>query len=188
MHIPGLKVAMPSNATDAYGLMRTALRDRNPVFFVENARLYGRRSRVQLGESIPFGRARVAREGNDVTVVALSAMVGEALDAAEVLAERGIDTEVIDPRTIAPLDMEAILASVRKTMRLVITHDAHKTAGVGAEIAARCAEEAFDHLDAPIQRVCALDVPIPCAPDAIAAVYPSVDRIVTAAERAIGRR
>jgi len=187
MHIPGIKIAVPSNAADSYGLLRSALQDDNPVLFIENARLYGRRAQVELGASIPFGQARIARAGTDVTIVALSAMVDEALVAAQTLAQSGIQAEVIDPRTIAPLDMETILASLRKTMRLVVVHDAHKNCGFGAEIAARCMEEAFDYLDAPVERVCALDVPIPCAPAALAAVYPSAEGIVAAARRSLGR-
>jgi pyruvate dehydrogenase E1 component beta subunit len=167
--------------------MRTALRDRNPVLFVENVRLYGRRGEVELaGEPIPFGQARVVREGEDVTVVALSGMVDEALTAADRLAERGISVEVIDPRTIVPLDMETILGSLRKTMRLAVAHDAHKTGGFGAEIAARCMEEGFDYLDAPVERVAALDVPIPCTPSGIQAVYPNADSVVAACERLAG--
>jgi pyruvate dehydrogenase E1 component beta subunit len=185
MHIPGIKIAMPSNAADAYGLLRYALQDDNPVLFVEHARLYGRRSDVEVGTSVPFGHARIVRPGSDVTIVALSAMVDEAVAAADRLAEEDIDAEIIDPRTIAPLDMETILTSLRKTLRLVVTHDAHKTCGVGAEISARCMEEAFDYLDAPVQRVCGLDVPIPCAPAAIAAVYPGADDIVAAAKRTL---
>jgi pyruvate dehydrogenase E1 component beta subunit len=187
MHIPGIKIAMPSNAGDAYGLLRTALRDENPVLFIENARLYGRRGKVEIGADVPFGRARIVRAGTDATIVATSGMVDEALVAAEKLAARGIEAEVIDPRTLAPLDMEAILASLRKTLRLVVAHDAHKTCGIGAEIAARCMEEAFDYLDAPVERVCALDVPIPCAPAALLAVYPNADGIVAAVERQLGR-
>ena len=184
MHIPGLKLAIPSNAADAYGLMRTALLDRNPVLFVENVRLYGRRSEVELdGAPIPFGSARVLREGTDATVVALSGMVDEAVAAAETLAERGISVEVIDPRTLAPLDLETILTSVRKTLRVAVAHDAHKTGGFGAELAARLMEEAFDYLDAPVERVAALDVPIPCTPGGIAEVYPSADDVVAAVER-----
>jgi pyruvate dehydrogenase E1 component beta subunit len=186
MHIPGLKVALPSNAADAYGLLRAALRDPNPILFVENVRLYGRRADVQVGRSIPFGQARVVREGTDATVVALSGMVDEAVAAADALAERGISVEVVDPRTLAPLDMETILASLRKTMRLVVTHDAHGTAGAGAEIATRCMEQAFDYLDAPVERVCGLDVPIPCAPEAIKAVYPNADDVAVAVERTLG--
>jgi pyruvate dehydrogenase E1 component beta subunit len=188
MHIPGIKVVLPSNASDAYGLMRTALRDRNPVLFVENVRLYGRRGEVELSdEPIPFGRARIAREGSDVTVVALSGMVDEALAAAERLAGRGVSVEVIDPRTIVPLDMETILGSLRKTMRLAVAHDAHKTGGFGAEIAARCMEQGFDYLDAPVERVAALDVPIPCTPSGIQAVYPNADSVVAACERLVAR-
>jgi acetoin:2,6-dichlorophenolindophenol oxidoreductase subunit beta len=188
MHIPGIKVAIPSNAADALGLMRSALRDHNPILFIENVRLYGRRSEVDFAsDPIPFGRARVAREGSDATVVALSALVDEALAAAETLAERGISVEVIDPRTIAPLDFGTILASLRKTMRLVVAHDAHRTGGVGAEIAARWLEEGFDYVDAPVARVAALDVPIPCGP-VLNQVYPNAERIVEAVEQVVGSR
>ena len=136
------------------------------MLFVENVRLYGRRAEsTRRRRPIPFGQARIAREGTDATVVALSGMVDEALVAADRLAERGISVEVIDPRTLAPLDMETILGSLRKTMRLAVAHDAHRTLGFGAEIAARCMEEAFDYLDAPVERVAALDVPIPCTPE-----------------------
>jgi acetoin:2,6-dichlorophenolindophenol oxidoreductase subunit beta len=186
MHIPGIKVAMPSNATDAYGLMRSALRDPNPVLFVENVRLYGRRAEVDRDAApIPFGSARVMREGTDATVVALSGMVDETLTAADRLAERGISVEVIDPRTIAPLDVDAIIASLRKTNRLAIAHDAHKRAGVGAEIAALCLEHGFEFIDAPIERVAALDVPIPCGP-VLDEVYPNADRVVEAVLRLVG--
>jgi pyruvate dehydrogenase E1 component beta subunit len=187
MHIPGIKIAMPSNAADAYGLLRSALHDDNPVLFIENARLYGRRARVAIGTDVPFGKAHVARSGSDVTIVALSAMVDETLAAAETLAKLGIEAEVIDPRTIAPLDMETILASLRKTMRLAVVHDAHKTGGFGAELAARCMEQAFDYLDAPVERICGLDVPVPCAPAALTAVYPSTDSIVAAVMRMMER-
>jgi acetoin:2,6-dichlorophenolindophenol oxidoreductase subunit beta len=186
MHVPGIKVAMPSNAADAYGLLRTALLDPNPVLFIENVRLYGRRAEVDTEAApIPFGTARVAREGSDVTVVALSGMVDEALAAADTLAGRGISVEVIDPRTIAPLDLETILASVRRTMHVAVAHDAHRTAGFGAELSARIMEEAFDSLDAPVERVASLDVPIPCTPDGIAAVYPSAADVVAAVERLV---
>ncbi len=185
MHIPGIKIAVPSNAADAYGLMRSALVDRNPILFVENVRLYGRRAEVELDEAIPFGQARIVREGADATVVALSGMVDEALAAADRLADRGISVEVIDPRTLAPLDMGTILGSLRKTMRLAVAHDAHRTLGFGAEIAARCMEEAFDYLDAPVERVACTDVPIPCTPSGIEAVYPSADDVVAAVERLV---
>ena len=186
MHVPGVKVALPSNAADAYGLMRSALRDRNPVLFVENVRLYGRGAEVDLSANpIPFGQARLVREGTDATVVALSGMVDEALGAADTLAERGISVEVIDPRTIVPLDLETILTSLRKTMRLAVAHDAHRTGGFGAEVAALCMEHAFDYLDAPVERVAALDVPIPCGP-VLNEVYPNADSVVGAVERLCG--
>jgi pyruvate dehydrogenase E1 component beta subunit len=186
MHVPGIKIAIPSNAADAYGLMRTALTDENPVLFVENVRLYGRRTDVDKTAGIPFGQARIAREGSDATVVALSGMVDEAMIAADELARRGISVEVIDPRTLAPLDMDTILGSLRKTMRLAVVHDAHRTLGVGAEIAARCMEEAFDYLDAPVARVAGLDVPIPCTPSGIERVYPGAADVVAAVERLVG--
>jgi pyruvate dehydrogenase E1 component beta subunit len=182
MHIPGIKIAVPSNATDAYGLMRTALLDDNPVLFVENVRLYGRRADVDTaGEAIPFGQARIARSGSDATVVALSGMVDEALTAADRLAERGISVEVIDPRTLAPLDMDTILTSLRKTMRLAVVHDAHRTLGFGAEIAARCMEEAFDYLDAPVRVMGALDTPVPYSPPLEEAFLPSEAAVERAA-------
>ena len=186
MHIPGIKIVVPSNAADAYGLMRSALVDSNPVLFVENVRLYGRRADVEIdGSPIPFGRARIAREGTDATVVALSGMVDEALAAADRLEEQGVSVEVIDPRTLAPLDMETILGSLRKTMRLAVAHDAHRTLGFGAEIAARCMEEAFDYLDAPVERVACKDLPIPCTPTGIEDVYPGADDVVAAVERLV---
>jgi pyruvate dehydrogenase E1 component beta subunit len=186
LHIPGIKIVIPSNAEDAYGLMRTALRDMNPVLFVENVRLYGRRGSVDLAAPpIPFGQARIVREGTDATVVALSNMVDEAVAAAEMLDEQGVSVEVIDPRTIAPLDMETILRSLRKTQRLAVAHDAHRTGGFGAELATRCMEEAFDYLDAPIERVCGLDVPIPCGKE-LELVYPTAQGIAAAVSRLCG--
>jgi acetoin:2,6-dichlorophenolindophenol oxidoreductase subunit beta len=182
LHIPGIKIAMPATPADAYGLMRSALLDRNPILFVENVRLYGRRGPVELGTSIPLGAARIARAGTDVTVVALSNMVHEALDAAERLAERGISIEVIDPRTIAPLDLDTILDSLRRTGKLVVCHDAHKTGGFGAELSTRCMEEAFDYLDAPVERVAGLDVPIPCGRE-LEHVYPTAASVVDAVDR-----
>jgi acetoin:2,6-dichlorophenolindophenol oxidoreductase subunit beta len=187
MHIPGIKIAVPSNAADAYGLMRSALVDRNPILFVENVRLYGRRAEVELDEAIPFGQARIAREGADATVVALSGMVDEALAAADRLADRGISVEVIDPRTLAPLDMETILGSLRKTMRLAVAHDAHRTLGFGAEIAARCMEEAFDYLDAPVERVGAKFAPIPFAPVMEQYVIPHAEDVLAAVKRTVGK-
>jgi len=165
MHSPGLKIAIPSNAQDAKGLMTTALRDQNPVVFIENVKLYPAKGEVPEGDyAIPFGKARVLREGSDVTVVAVSGTVPDALAAAEELAADEVSVEVIDPRTLSPLDTEGIAASLRKTRRMVITHDAYRTCGVAAEISQRMMEEAFDYLDAPITRVTGLDVPIPSGP------------------------
>jgi len=180
MHIPGIKVVAPSNAADALGLMRTALADQNPVLFVEHVQLYGRRAEVDVdAPPIPFGRARVAREGSDVTVVAWSAMVDQALKAAETAAAEGVSVEVLDLRSLSPLDMDSILESVSKTHRLIVTHEAHRNVGPGAEIATRCMEEGFDFLDAPVKRVAALDVPIPCGPGLVD-VYPDSSKVLEA--------
>ena len=180
MHIPGIKVVAPSNAGDALGLMRTALLENNPVLFVEHVQLYGRRSSVDLSAPpVPFGLARVALEGSDVTVVAWSAMVDEALAAADVASKEGISVEVIDLRSLSPLDMDSVLNSLSKTHRLIVTHEAHRNVGPGAEISARCMEEGFDLLDAPVKRVAALDVPIPCGPGLVD-VYPDADKILAA--------
>ena len=188
MHIPGIKIAIPSDAQDAYGLMRSALLDPNPVLFVENVRLYGRRGEVDLdAPPVPLGSARIVREGTDATVVALSGMVHEAVKAAEELAaEHGISVEVVDPRSIVPLDLETILGSLRKTMRLAVAHDAHKRGGFGAEICALCLEHGFDFIDAPIERVAALDVPIPCGP-ILDEVYPNAERVKDAVLRLVGQ-
>lgn len=161
MHVPGLRLAMPSTPLDAKGLIKSAIRERNPVVFVENVDLYASRGEVPDEEYlVPFGSAEIRCSGDDVTVVALSAMVPKALQAAEALAKDGISVEVIDPRTLAPLDIETIVKSVKKTGHMVVTHSAPKTAGVGAEIAQQVVEHAFNYLDGPIVRVAAKDVPI----------------------------
>lgn len=165
MHVPGLKLAVPSNAYDAKGLLKTALRDNNPVVFLENVKLYGTKADVPEDEYfVPFGQARVVREGRDVTMVAISGTIPEALLAAEEAEKDGISVEVIDPRTLAPLDEDTLVTSLRKTGRMIITHDAYKTCGVAAEISQRMMESAFDYLNAPIQRVTGLDVPVPSGP------------------------
>lgn len=165
MHVPGLKLAIPSNAADAKGLMKTALQDSNPVVFLENAKLYGAKGDVPDGEyRIPFGQANVLRKGSDVTLVAISGTVPDALAAANDAAKEGVSVEVIDPRTLAPLDVDTLAASLRKTGRMIITHDAYRTCGVAAEISQRMMEEAFDYLNAPITRVTGLDVPVPSGP------------------------
>lgn len=165
MHMPGVKVVTPSNPADAKGLLIAAMRDDNPVIYFENKILYGESGPVPEGEYIvPIGKANVAREGKDVTIISYSIMMKKAFEAAEILAEEGIDAEVIDLRTISPYDKETILKSVEKTHRLVIIHEAVKQGGVGAEISAFVAEEAIDYLDAPILRFGAPFTPVPFSP------------------------
>ena len=181
-HIPGLKVVMPSTATDAGGLLASAIEDPNPVVFIENKTLYFKREEVPDEiEPVPLGRARVLREGGDVTIVALSRLVAEAMSAAERLAAEGIEAEVIDPRSLVPLDLETIVRSVEKTNRLVIAHEAVQHGGFGAEIAAEVQAVAFDHLDAPIERVGAPFTPVPLSPPLEDAYIPGADDIYSAA-------
>jgi len=161
-HIPGLKVVMPSTPYDAKGLLKSAIRDDNPVIFFEDKMSYQVKGLVPVGEyTVPLGVADVKRVGTDVTFVATSSMVQVALAAAEVLAQEGISAEVVDPRTLKPLDKETILESVKKTGRAVIIDEGHLSYGVTAEIAAIIADEAFDYLDAPVKRLGAMDVPVP---------------------------
>lgn len=165
MHVPGLLVAVPATPQDAKGLLIEAIRNDNPVIFVEHKRLYNTKGPVpEEMYTIPFGKAEVKRSGADVTVVATHALVLSALDAAEEAAGSGIDVEVVDPRTITPLDKETILASVRKTGRLLVADEDNKTCGFGAEIAAIAAEEAIEYIKAPILRVCSPDTPVPFSP------------------------
>lgn len=165
MHMPGVKVVTPSNPADAKGLLIAAMRDDNPVIYFENKILYGESGPVPEGEYIvPIGKANVAKEGKDVTIISYSIMMKKAFEAAEILAKEGIDAEVIDLRTISPYDKETILESVKKTHRLVIIHEAVKQGGVGAEISAFVAEEAIDYLDAPILRFGAPFTPVPFSP------------------------
>ena len=179
VHVPGLKVVMPSSARDAKGLLKAAIRDDDPVFFIEHKLLYLERGAVpEEEEVIPIGVAEVKREGNDLTIVATSSMVGKSLVAAEELEKEGVNCEVIDPRTLFPLDVEAILASIRKTGRLLITHEAVQRCGWGAEIAALAAKEAFDYLDAPIERVCAKETPVPFSPKLESYVIPDKDDVI----------
>ncbi len=179
-HIPGFKVAMPSNAYDAAGLLRTAIRDNNPVMFIEHKALYATSEEVPDDPDfmIPFGQAAVKREGKDATVVATSLMVGRALEAAEILAKEGIETEVIDPRTLLPLDTDTINTSVRKTGRALVVHEAHRNNGVGAEIGSRIQEENFKYLDAPVARLGAKPCTLPFSLVLENAVVPGVDDIV----------
>lgn len=164
-HVPGLKVVMPSNAYDAKGLLAAAIRDDDPVIYVSNKRCMQTSCEVpDEPYTVPLGRAEIKRPGSDLTIVATGRLVLDALDAAGELAAQGVEAEVIDPRTLSPLDMETILASVRKTNRVVVAHEAVRTCGIGAEIAARIADEAFDYLDAPVKRVGAPFTPVPFAP------------------------
>jgi pyruvate/2-oxoglutarate/acetoin dehydrogenase E1 component len=181
MHVPGLLVAMPSTPYDAKGLLKTAIRGDNPVFFCEHKLLYPVKGEVPEAEyAIPFGVADVKREGSDVTIVATSYMVHKALEAAEMLEKEGISSEVVDPRTLTPLDGQAIVRSVKKTGRIVVVSEDCKTAGVSAEIAAFVAEEALDYLDAPIKRLAEPDTPIPFSPTLEQYVIPNEKTIVKA--------
>ncbi len=187
MHVPGLKVVMPSTPADAKGLLISSIRDDNPVVFLEHKILYATEGEVPEGEhTVPLGRADVKRKGEDVTVVATAAMVPKALAVAESLAAEGIGVEVVDPRTLLPLDEETILASVKKTHRLVVVHEAVKFAGPGGEIAAMVAEKAFDYLDAPILRVAAPFSPVPFSPPLEQAFIPSEERIAQAVREVVG--
>jgi pyruvate dehydrogenase E1 component beta subunit len=183
-HVPGLKVIAPYDAADAKGLLKAAIRDPNPVVFLEHEMLYGQEFEVPEGIDwvLPIGKAKVRREGTGVTIVAYSRMVGFALEAAERLAQEGIDAEVIDLRTIRPMDHETVVESVKKTNRLVTVEEGWGPMGIGAEVAARVVEHAFDYLDAPPERVCQADVPLPYAANLEALSLPSVDRIVEAAK------
>lgn len=178
MHVPGLKVVMPSTPYDAKGLLVSSIRDDNPVVFLEHKLLYFSMGEVpEEAYTIPLGKADVKREGKDVTVVATGQMVGRALNVAERAASEGISVEVLDPRSLLPLDEEAILASVRKTHRLVIVHEEVKFCGSGAEIAALVAEKAFGYLDAPILRVAAPFCPVPFSAKLEAEFIPSEQKI-----------
>ncbi|PCJ99719.1 MAG: pyruvate dehydrogenase complex E1 component subunit beta [Zetaproteobacteria bacterium] len=184
-HVPGLKVVAPWSAADAKGLLKASIRDPNPIVFLENEMMYGQSFDVPVSEDyeIPIGRAKIERAGADVTIVAYSIMVGKALEAATELAEQGIDAEVINLRTIRPLDRWTILESVKKTNRIVSVEEGWPFAGVGAEIAALCGEHAFDYLDAPVTRVCGLDVPMPYAANLEGLALPKSKDIVTAVKK-----
>ena len=189
LHVPGLLVAVPSTAADAKGLLKSAIRDENPVIFIEHESLYGVRGEVPEDEDhlVGFGRARMAREGSDVTIVGVSRMALTAERAAETLAaEHGVEAEVIDPRTLRPLDLDTILASVRKTNRCVVVEEGWPHGGVGANLAALICEQAFDDLDAPVQRVTGADVPMPYSKPLEDIAYPHEPQIVQAALAALG--
>ena len=183
-HVPGLKVVAPYSAADAKGLLKSAIRDRNPVIFLENEILYGQSGPVpKLDDyTVPIGKAKVVRPGDNVTIVAWSIGMTYALKAAEELAKKHIHAEVVDLRTIRPMDTETVLASVRKTGRCVVVEEGWQQSGVGAEIAARIMELAFDYLDAPVTRVSGKDVPMPYAANLEKLALPSVAEVVDAAK------
>ncbi|WP_108483844.1 alpha-ketoacid dehydrogenase subunit beta [Oceaniglobus ichthyenteri] len=190
-HVPGLKVVQPATPHDAKGLLLAALDDPDPVMIFEHKLLYKMKGAVPEGRyTVPIGTAELRREGSDVTIVATSIMVHKALEAAKALAEDGIDCEVIDLRTIRPIDRETVLASVRKTSRLICVYEAVKTLGIGAEISAMVAEsDAFDYLDAPIVRLGGAECPIPYNPDLEKAAVPQVPDIIAATRDLVeGRR
>lgn len=186
-HIPGLRVVIPSTPADAKGLLKSAIRDDNPVLFVEHRGLYAARGEVPGGDHVvPLGVAAIRRSGRDVTLLALSRMVSVALEAAEELAAQGISVEVIDPRSLAPLDLDTIVASVKKTGRLVVVHEAVTTGGVGAELAASVQEAAFDYLDSPILRVGAPFAPVPASLELEKLYVPGAARVASAVRDALG--
>lgn len=181
-YFPGLKVVMPSTPADAKGLLKSAIRDDDPVIFIEQERMYGMKGEVPEDEdfTIPLGLADIKREGTDATIVARSLLVPTALKAAEELEKEGISCEVIDPRTIRPLDIETIIESVKKTNRVVVAEESHPFCGVGAEISAEIHERVFDYLDAPVKRVSAADVPMPYAKNLEQLAIPDVPQLVAA--------
>jgi len=188
-HCPGLKVVSPWSAADAKGLLKSAIRDPNPVIFLENEVMYGQSFEVPDHDdwTVPIGKAKVVREGTDVTITAFSIMVGRALEAAEALAEQGISAEVIDLRTIRPLDTETIVTSVKKTNHLVCTEEGFPFAGVSSEIAMQIMEQCFDFLDAPVERVTGKDVPMPYAENLEKLALPQIDDILVAVHKACYR-
>jgi acetoin:2,6-dichlorophenolindophenol oxidoreductase subunit beta len=186
-HVPGLKVVMPATAADAKGLLKAAIRDDNPVVFIEHRGLYWSKGQVPSGEHIvPIGQATVLRQGHHATIVALANMISPTLAAADELASEGISAEVIDLRSVSPLDVAAIATSVKKTGRLIVVHEAVEHGGIGAEIVARVQQEAFFYLDSPIMRVGAPFAPVPASPTLEKRFLPGKDNIVQAVRRAIG--
>ena len=186
MHVPGLKVVAPSTSYDAKGLLVSSIRDDNPVIFVEHKFIYDMEGEVPEDlYTVPLGKADVKREGSDVTVIATMAMVHRALEAAEELSKEGVSVEVVDPRTLQPLDNETIIESIKKTHKVVIVHEAVKFAGPGAEIAAMIADEAFDYLDAPVKRVAAPFTPVPFSPVLEKEYIPGKEKIIAAVREVV---
>jgi pyruvate dehydrogenase E1 component beta subunit len=187
-HIPGLKVVMPSNPADAKGLLKASIREDNPVFFVQHKRLSRITGEVPEGEHVvPIGSAKIVRPGKDITIVATAYMVEESIKAAEQLAEKGIEVEIVDPRSLQPLDIETIVESVRKTHRALVVHEAVEFCGIGAEIASQITTEAFDYLDAPPGRIGAPFSPVPYSPPLEKAWIPGVDQIVEGVKGLVSR-
>ncbi len=189
MHTPGIKVAVPAMPYDAKGLLKTAIRDQNPVLFFEHAiAYYGVKGPVPDEEyTIPFGVADIKRPGKDITIVAYQMMVKKGLEAAEILSKEGIEAEIVDPRTLVPLDMGTILNSVKKTHRVIVTSEECATCGVCAEIAFRIGNEAFDYLDMPVERVTAADVPVPFSPVLEKYIMPKTEDIVDKVRLMMGK-
>ena len=185
MNVPGLKIVTPASPADAKGLLKTAIRGEDPVLFFEHKMLYALKGPVPEDEdfTVPFGKAAVLREGKDLTLIGIGAMVQKGLQAAELLSEDGIDVEVIDPRTLVPLDVHTLVESIVKTSRVIIAHEAHLRGGPGAEIAAVLAENAIEYLDGPILRIGAKNVPLPYSPELEGSVLPDVEDIVAAARQ-----
>jgi len=187
-HVPGLKVLMPSTPADAKGLLKAAIRDDSPVVFIEHRGLYWTRGQVPEDDGIvPIGKAAIINEGSDVTVIATAKMRDAALEAAQELSTNGISSEVIDPRSLSPLDVETIVSSVKKTSRLVIVHEAVEPGGIAAEIAAKVQQEAFYYLDSPIVRVAAPFAPVPASPTLEKVFVPGKEQIIEAMRRALGQ-
>ena len=188
-HVPGLKVALPATPYDAKGLLKTAIRDDSPVVFFEDKMMFAAKGAVPEGDyTLPFGVADVKRVGEDVTIVATSSMVYVALEAAELLAEECVSAEVVDPRTLVPLDRETLIASAAKTGRALIVDEGHRSYGASAELAAVIAEGAFWELEAPVRRLAAMDVPIPFSPVLEDLTVPTPELLVEAAKDLIGKR
>lgn len=187
LHTPGLKIVEPATAYDAKGLIKAAIRDEDPVLFLEHKYLY-RRIKEELPPEdyvVPLGKAIVRRQGTELTIVTFGAMVHVALEAAATLEGDGVSAEVLDLRTLAPLDREALLTSVAKTSKVILLHEAPRTGGIGGELAAIIAEEAFEYLDGPVVRVTSLDTPVPYSPPLEAAFMPNVDKLLAAARKLV---
>jgi pyruvate dehydrogenase E1 component beta subunit len=187
-HVPGLKVVMPSNGADAKGLLKSAIRDDNPVVFIEHRGLYWSKGKVPEAEQIvPIGKAAVMRQGEHITIVAVANMVGPALTAAEELSGQGISAEVIDPRSLSPLDIQTISNSAKKTSRMIVAHEAVEQGGIGAEIVARMQQEVFYYLDSPIARVAGPFAPVPASPALEKSFVPEKDSIIHAALQTLAK-